>query len=564
MAKQAIETINLESFRDAFKKAFEEIEKSSIIFRIWKKDYTVWKPKDKEISNRLGWLDSPESTTRVIPELKEFLREIQEDGYTQALLLGMGGSSLAPQVFSQLFPTAKSHLDLKVLSTTEPGAVLKFRNSLNPQKTLFIVSSKSGTTLETVSLFNFFFTWMENILGQYQAGKHFVAITDPNTPLEKTARDLNFRKIFYGVPSIGGRFSALSTFGLVPAALKGVNLPKLFEGIKKMARLCQESTPEDNPAAYLGGVLATLAQAGLDKIVFIVSAALESFASWLEQLLAESTGKEGKGILPIVEGPLLSTETLTDDRIFVYFQTRKSKNLEAIINRLKETKKPLLRLSFQDIYDAGSQFFLWEMATAITGFLLKINPFDQPDVEVTKKKTQDVLKILREKGCLFQEKPSFEADGFLLFSEKKEASLEKTLRAFFSQARPGDYLAIQAFLEPTPEVTRALQKLKMNLEKHIKLAVTFNYGPSFLHSTGQLHKGDKGNGLFIQLTSEQGQDLPIPDQPGSSLSSLSFATLLSAQARGDWEALKERGRRIIRFHLGQNAIEGLATLCSLI
>lgn len=554
-----IQTENLQIFEKAIRKSLDKISRRNIIARIWSKDWTVWKKDKREISNRLGWLLSPQEMTKNQPQIEKFIQTIREEGYTHALLLGMGGSSLAPEVLSTVFKTQEGYLDLHILDSTDPAAILSIKNKLNPQRTLFIVSSKSGTTVETLSLFNFFFNWVS------ESGSHFIAITDPGTPLEDIARNLCFRACYLGDPEIGGRFSALSPFGLVPSALKGIEIQKILDKGQEMAALCQISSPlQNNPGAFLGAILGVLAEASRDKATFILSPKIESFGFWLEQLIAESTGKEGKAILPVVGEPLTRLDAYGDDRFFVYLRLEEDKTYEPAINALKGAQWPLITLTLSDIYELGSQFFLWEMATAISCFLLGINPFDQPNVEASKKKTLEILKIYKEKGMLYPEKPAFKEKEISLYSEIAATSMKRGFELFLAQARPGDYVAIQAFLQPCSEIVEALQSLRVRLRDKTKLAVTVGFGPRFLHSTGQLHKGDKGNGLFIQLVAADLLDLPIPDQPGSPHSTLSFRVLKEAQARGDRETLKERGRRVIRFHLGENVREGLKKIISFI
>lgn len=563
--RPVVQTENLEIFEKSIREALDKIADQNIVSRIWDKDWTVWKKEKREISNRLGWLFSPQEMTRALPKIEQFVRGVRKGGFTHALLLGMGGSSLAPEVLSSVFRTEDGYLDLSLLDSTDPAAILSFKNNLNPQQSLFIVSSKSGTTVETISFFNFFFTWVSESLGKSGASSHFIAITDAGTPLEEIARSFSFRAIFLGNPEIGGRFSALSPFGLVPSALKGIQTRKILEKSQEMAALCRIQSPlQNNPGAFLGALLAVLAEASRDKATFIISPKIESFGFWLEQLLAESTGKEAKGICPVIGEPPTRADAYGNDRVFIHLHHEGDKTYEPAIKALKEAKRPLINLTLSELYELGSQFFLWEMATAISSFLLGINPFDQPNVEASKKKTEEILKIYKDKGMLYPEKPSFEERGLCLYSENAAPSVEKSLELFLAQAQPGDYVAIQAFLQPCREIEKALQSLRVRLRDKTKLAVTVGFGPRFLHSTGQLHKGDRGNGLFIQLVARDSKDLPIPDQPGSSHSTLSFRVLKEAQARGDWEALKERGRRVIRFCLGENVREEIKKIISFI
>ncbi len=559
----AIQTENLEAYDEGIKSALQKISEQNLVARIWDKDWTVWKDESKEISNRLGWLDSPPQTTAVLPRVEKLVARARHKGYTHALLLGMGGSSLAPEVLSDVFGTRKGYLKLEVLDSTVPEAVLNFRRTLDPEKTLFIVSSKSGETVETLSLFNFFFNWAADSLGKEKAGEHFIAITDPGTPLEKSAVEYHFQEIFNGDPDIGGRFSALSVFGIVPAALTGIDVRELLKRGQEMAGSCRLTSPlQENPGIFLGTILACLARSGRDKLTFILSPRTDSFFYWLEQLLAESTGKEGKGILPVIEDDDTIPGAWGSDRLFINIHLEGDRARDRLMNAIKQERQPCLRLDMTDLYSLGSQFFLWEMATAAAGSLLRINPFDQPNVAASKKKSQELIRAFKEKKVEADESPQFSEQGLSLFTDTAEVSLKKSLEAFFGQAKPGDYVGIQAFLCPTPETGKALREMRARIQHKTKLAVTVGYGPRYLHSTGQLHKGDRGNGLFIQLMADDEEDAPVPDQAGRSSSSLSFGTLKKAQAIGDWQALREAGRRVLRFHLQRT--RGLETLISML
>jgi len=559
-----IEAANTEEYEKSIEEALAALSKEKIIPRIWEKDWTVWKNDPREIATRLGWLTSPQTMEKDLPGITRIVQELRRKRLTHALLLGMGGSSLAPLVLATVFKTAKGYLELGILDSTDPAAVLHFRNKLNPAQTLFIVSSKSGTTVETNSFFKFFWNWIAESKGQDRAGEHFMAITDSGTPLEDLAKRFRFGSVFLGDPKIGGRFSALSSFGLVPAALKGVKIKKILMAAREMADLCREQTDlRANPGAHLGAILGILAKRGRDKLTFLLSPQLQSFGLWLEQLIAESTGKEGKGILPVEGEPMGSARAYGQDRLFVYLRERGDNSNEALVERLKKAGFPVLRMTFPGIHHLGSQFFLWEFATAVAGIFFGINPFDQPNVESAKKKTREILEIYRRKGAFPAEKPAFQANGVSLFADIQAQSLGGCLKAFLDQARPGDYASIQAFLAPQRETTAALQKLRAHLRNRTRLATTVGYGPRFLHSTGQLHKGDRGNGLFIQITADDEKDAPIPDEPGSSRSTISFGVLKAAQARGDFEALKSSGRRIIRFHVKKDAKPGLEKIMKL-
>ncbi len=542
-----VKTANTEEWRLEIRKNLERLSTLNIIPRIWKKDWTVWKAEPAEISNRLGWLESPWSAMRDFASLRRFAAQIRRRGIRRALLLGMGGSSLAPFVIENVFQTSPGGCRIDVLDTTVPSAVLEASERLHPARVVVIVSSKSGTTVETVSLFKYFWKWSAEALGERRAADHFVVITDPGTPLDVKAKNLRI-PVFTGDPEIGGRFSALSTFNLLPAALKGLRLDRLVASARKMADLCREtSSLADNPAAILGTWLGTAPAAGRDKVTFILPRRFSSFGLWLEQLIAESTGKEGKGLLPVVGEPVGRPAVYGEDRLFIRIKQRGEKEQTAV-DRLTKAGFPVLTLSLTSPYGIGGQFFLWEFATAVAAFFLGVNPFDQPDVESAKKKTREILAGRKEAPPFQPEFNKLERGGSVFFSEFPVASVEAGLRHFLGLARPGDYIAVQAFLRPGRRMDAALHALRVRLRESTGLAVTVGYGPRYLHSTGQLHKGDRGNGLFIQLTAADAADAPIPDEPGQAASSLSFGQLKDAQAAGDFEALRSAGRRVLRFH----------------
>ena len=522
------------------------LSKANIVARIWEHDHTVWKPDPTEITNRLGWLRIIEELHKQSPRMQALANDLQREGYTDVLLLGMGGSSLAPEVFSHTFGTAHG-LDLAVLDSTDPAAVLTVAEKIDPQKTLFIVATKSGGTVETLSFFKFFYNQVADVLGTEKAGEHFVAITDPGSKLVDLAEHYQFRETFLNDPNIGGRYSALSFFGLVPATLIGVDVSKLLRAAQAMANLCGPETPvEENPGAILGAAMGILAKAGRDKITFVSSPTIADFPNWVEQLIAESTGKEGLGILPVVGEPLGPPEVYENDRIFVYLQVGDDTSQNAALQSLENAGHPVLRLQFDDVYDLGGQFFLWEFATVVASHFLNINPFDQPNVESAKILARQMVTAYGETGVL----PTGET------TPPKPDVLEN----FLGSIQVGDYVSFQAYVQPTPEVEAALQALRLETRDHFKVATSLGFGPRFLHSTGQLHKGDGGNGLFIQLTSQVSPDADIPDEAGKPASVMSFGTLKMAQALGDAQALRDAGRRVISIPLGENPVRMLKQL----
>jgi len=498
----------------------ELLKREKILDRIRAGDHTVWKPDPGQITNRLGWLRIAGKMSAGVGNLERFADSMRADGSTHALLLGMGGSSLAPEVFRRTFGVKDGCLDLAVLDSTDPGAVLGHAGRLDPQKTRFIVSTKSGGTVETLSFFKFFRGRAE--------GKRFIAITDPGSKLAELAEQHSFAAVFLNDPDIGGRYSALSYFGLVPAALMGVDLKTLLE----RARAAETN---DDLAARLGIIMGELALAGRDKLTFVMSEPIASFGDWIEQLIAESTGKEGKGILPVVTETPGPPEVYGDDRLFVYL--RLDDTLDAEVSALEKAGHPVVRLHLSDRYDLGGQMFLWELATAVAGARLGVQPFDQPDVEAAKVAAREMVAAYTEKGTL----PAFET----------VAPSAQALEEFLSPATAGAYIGLQAYLTPSPETTAALRKLGDRLRDKTRLATTLGYGPRFLHSTGQLHKGDAGKGFFVQLIADSPEDADIPG------SSMTFGILKQAQAMGDRRALEDAGRRVITFDLKDDVAAGL-------
>ncbi|MBN2549776.1 MAG: hypothetical protein JXB15_11495 [Anaerolineales bacterium] len=540
--------------------ALAEIKAQRIIERIWSHDHTVWKPEPAEIANRLGWLRVAENMQKeALPVLEALVQSVRAQGYTHALLLGMGGSSLAPEVLRQTLGVRQGYLDLAVLDSTDPGAVQAYADRLDLSRTLFIVSTKSGGTVETFSFFRFFYNRLVQALGPEQAGQHFIAITDPGSKLAEIASQLGFRLTLLNDPEIGGRYSALSYFGMAPAALIGADVAALLSRAIEMARLCTGSE-ESNPAAWLGAMMGEMARLGRDKLTLVASPSISSFGDWVEQLVAESTGKEGQGILPLVGEVLGQPELYGPDRLFVYLHLQDDPTYDLPILSLQAAGFPLVRLEMRDLLDLGAQFFLWELATAVAGWRLGINPFDQPDVEAAKVIARKMVAAYQQQGTLPELTPVLQAQNLRVYGDIQAATPAEALHAFLAQARPGGYVAIQAYIQPSHEADAALLDLRTALRGWTRLAVTTGYGPRFLHSTGQLHKGDAGNSLFIQITSSPDRDASIPDEAGSHHSSISFGILELAQALGDRQALLDAGRKVLRFHLEGDVVVGLARL----
>ena len=538
---------NLGTYQSAVDTALAQMAEQKIMARIWAHDHTVWKPDPTEITNRLGWLHIAEAMLGNVPQLEELAEAVRADGYTHVLLLGMGGSSLAPEVFRITFGVREGYLDLAVLDSTDPGAVLAHAERLDLPRTLFIVATKSGGTVETLSFFKFFYNRMAEAVGVDHAGEHFVAITDPGTKLVDLAARYNFRATFLNDPNIGGRYSALSFFGLVPAVLIGTDVQLLLERALETHAGCASCLAEkENQGAWLGSIMGVLANEGRDKLTLVTSPSIASFGNWVEQLIAESTGKEGRGILPVVGEPLGAPEVYGDDRLFVGLELAGDELDDSALAALEDAGHPVVRLYLRDRYDLGGQMFLWEVATAVAGYHLGINPFDQPNVESAKVLARKMVAAYTEKGALLR-------------GESAPLTAE-AVREFLAQAKPGDYVTLQAYVTPGTETDVALQVLRIRLRDRLKLATTSGYGPRFLHSTGQLHKGDAGNGLFIQFTADDPRDADIPDEAGSSESSITFGVLKEAQAQGDQRALLDAGRRVIRFHLKDDVVGGVKRL----
>ncbi len=529
------------SLDDVLEKTRNQLVEQNVLQRLWEHDYTLWEDSPEEISNRLGWLDLPETMEAEITEIESLVQDVRKDGITSVLLLGMGGSSLAPDVFSKMFGNSPGYPDLHILDSTDPGAVQHFQDTLKLESTLFIVATKSGGTEETLSFFKYYYNLLVKSSGRENAASHFVAITDPGSKLEKLAQDLNFRKTFLNNPNIGGRYSALSHFGLVPAALIGVDLQEFLQvGRQAMAENSAETSVQDSFAATLGGLIGTAAVHGRDKLTFISDDRAAPFSDWVEQLIAESTGKSGKGILPVI-GEQLAADlgTYPDDRIFVIQTAQESGKMAPTAEALSALGHAVIQYHIDSPYKLSHWMLVWEIATAIAGHILQIHPFDQPNVESAKVAARGSVKTYRETGKL---------------PERISAPLTyEAVTGFLQKSKPGDYIAIQAYVNPTPENEKAFRALQTALRDKYSLAVTFGFGPRFLHSTGQLHKGDGGNGIFLQFTSVPTEDLPIPENPGSDHSFIDFGVLKQAQALGDAQALEDANRRMLTFTLMEPA-----------
>ena len=544
---------SLNGYTGVVNAALDQIRDTEVMKRIWRHDHTVWRADPAEITNRLGWLHMPEVMPENVARIMGLVDAVRADGYTHALLLGMGGSSLAPEVFYKVYgqpaSATNTYLELGIVDSTDPDMLRARAAGLDLAKTLFIVATKSGGTAETLSAFKHFYNETMAKVGAANVGQHFIAITDPASKLVDIANTYDFRATFLNDPNIGGRYSALSYFGLVPAGLVGVDLSKLLDRAQTMACNAESSNCPvggDNAGARLGAIIGVLAQQGRDKVTIVASPTIASIGDWVEQLIAESTGKDGKGILPVVGEPAGAPNSYGSDRLFVYVRLDGDTTHDGAIEALRQAGQPVVTLTLQDRYDLGGQFFLWEMATVVAGMIIDIQPFDQPNVEAAKIVARQMVA-------------EYMAKGELPIGESAPVTGD-ALQQFLAQAAAGDYISVHAYIAPTVGTDAALAVLRTRLRDKLKLATTVGYGPRFLHSTGQLHKGDGGNGLFIQFTSDPVADVPIPDEAGKTASTMSFGVLKNAQALGDAQALRDANRRLIRFHLGTDVVDGLNKL----
>ncbi len=535
------------------------MEKEKFVSRLWDKDGTLWSldpGEGEEIKNSMGWLHLPKEMDSRISELEEFVRDVRSGGFTAVVHMGMGGSSLAPMVFERDFPRQGDGLALHVLDSTDPGAIRDIEKRIAPEKTLFIVASKSGTTAEPLAFGDYFYDKLRKMKGE-RAGEHFVAITDPDTPLVEQARERGFRKTFLNFKDIGGRYSALSYFGLVPAALNGLDVRKLLRRAQSMYRGCGSGAPiRENPAVYLGTILGESAKAGRDKVTFIAPATLATFGLWLEQLIAESTGKQGKGLLPVSGEPLGGPDLYGDDRIFVHLNPEGGSGggTEKEFAALRDAGHPVVEIAMKNVYDLGMEFFRWELAVATAGSILAINPFDQPNVQAAKKNTNKLLDEVGRTGRLPDDEPTHTDGPLGVYSREDAESVGHVLAAFLDWFRPGDYAALLAYLQENEINDQLLNELRRLFRDTFKVAATVGYGPRYLHSTGQYHKGGPNTGVFLQLTSDHQPDLDQPGRP------YTFGMLEHAQALGDMEALMEHGRRVLRVHFKTDVKAGLEHL----
>ena len=533
--------------------------------KIWAKDRLAWTGGDE--SKWLGWLTVVADQLKELPKYRDFHADVESAGFTDILLMGMGGSSLCPEVLAITFGKANFH----ILDSTVPAQVKAVEDKLDLSKTLFIVASKSGSTLEPNCFKQYFFDKISQISDE--PGKQFVAITDPGSKMEQIAKDDNFRYIFYGDPEIGGRFSALSAFGLTAAAAMGLDVEILLSRAGEMVDSCRESDPDANPGALLGTILGVAHRHGRDKLTIFTSPEIHDLGAWLEQLIAESTGKSDIAIIPINGEPVLDAEEYYDDRVFAYLSVKGGKTDEAVYNHLESIERsehPLVRIELESIYHISQEFFRWEFATAVAGWIMGINPFNQPDVESAKIEARKLTDEYEKEGKLPDEKPFFEADGISLFSSDTyaerlrgltgENSLSGLIRAHLEEIEKRDYFALLAYVQMNDENHDLLQQIRERVLDSKSVATCLGFGPRFLHSTGQAYKGGGNNGVFLQITSDDAFDLPVPGQK------YTFGVVKAAQARGDFQVLLDRGRRALRIHIGKDVSlgDGLKQISGLI
>ena len=538
--------------------------------RLWQRDASLWTNTDE--AKWLGWLGVTEEQTARLRDFRQLAEDVKSAGFTHVLLLGMGGSSLCPEVLKMTFGKLTAFPELHVLDSTDPAQVKSFENRIDLSRTLFIVSSKSGSTLEPNIFKQYFFERAKEVAGPGKAGSQFIAITDPGSKMEQVARSDHFRHIFHGLASIGGRYSALSDFGVIPALAMGLDVAKFLDRTEDMVQACASSVPvEENPGAVLGVVLGAAHNLGRDKVTIITSPGISDLGAWLEQLLAESTGKDGKGIIPVDREQVGEPEVYGKDRLFVYLrlETAPDAAQDTKVTALENSGQPVVRISLGDTYDLGQEFFRWEIATAVAGSIIGINPFNQPDVEASKIATRNLTSEYEKTGALPEERPLIDRDGIKLFTDTKNAealakaagndqSLVGFLRAHLNRMQAGDYFALLAYVQMNGANEDKLQAIRHMLRDSKRVATCLGFGPRFLHSTGQAYKGGPDSGVFLQITCDDAVDLPIPGQR------YTFGIVKAAQARGDFQVLAERNRRALRVHLGEDVQKGLVTLQSAI
>jgi len=552
----------LGTISDSVKVSIEEAEGADVVKRIWRKDASLWKddePSQKIIKNALGWLTVPDEMIAVIDELNEFAALIRTRGFQTVMVCGMGGSSLCPEVLAKTFGKQEGSPELLVLDSTDPDVLADLLNRVDIEHCLFIIASKSGSTTEPNTFYKF---WYDQLSKRVPTpGENFIAITDPGSPLVDTALELGFQRTFLNQANIGGRYSALSYFGIVPAALMGIDLRTFLARAKEAEQACTPVMPAAKCAALqLGLTMGECANAKRDKLTLVIGDEIQTLGLWIEQLVAESTGKEGKGILPVASEPLGTPENYGNDRLFVSVSVGPaSEETKSRLAALAAAGHPILYRELNDLYDLSAEFFVWEFATACAGWRIGINPFDQPNVQESKDATKELLNTFVTHGSLPEQSELVKDDAITIYAdgERQKLSNSSTLeavRGHLASVAAGDYIALLAYLEETPAIDEELQKLRLDLRDATDSATTVGFGPRFLHSTGQLHKGGPDTGVFFQITANDAIDFAVPGEP------YTFSILKQAQALGDFRSLAKRNRRAIRVHLGDNTLAGLRRL----
>lgn len=542
--------------------SLEDWKKSGKVKRLWQKDASLWTGTDE--GKWLGWLDITEQQIEDIEKLKQISAEIKKAGFKNALLLGMGGSSLCPEVLRMTFGKAGGFPDLRVLDSTDPAQIKAIEASVDLSSTICIVSSKSGSTLEPNIYKQYFFDRIRTKVGDKEVGNRFIAITDPGSKMQRVSDKDKFRKLCFGVPSIGGRYSALSNFGMVPGAVMGIDVAKFLKNTQKMVEACGVDTDAAaNPGVILGTILGIAAKQGRNKLTIVTSPGVFDLGAWLEQLIAESTGKSGKGIIPVDREQIGKPDVYGADRVFAYLrlESEPDKEQSAAVDALAKAGHPVVRIVLPDTYNLGQEFFRWEIATAVAGSLIGINAFNQPDVEASKTETRKLTSEYETTGKLPSETPFFTGDGAKLYADLKNTAALKgggTLTGFLKKhlARigAGDYFGVLGYITMNEENEQALQAIRLAVRDNKKVATVLGFGPRFLHSTGQAYKGGPNSGVFLQITCDDAVDVLVPGQK------YTFGVVKAAQARGDFAVLAERGRRALRVHLGKDVAAGLAAL----
>ena len=544
------------------KATLDDWKRNDKVRRLWQRDASIWTGSDE--AQWLGWLDITEKQLAQLDVFQKIAADVKKAKFKHALLLGMGGSSLCPEVLRMTFGKIKGFPELHVLDSTDPAQIKAIEAQVDLKSTICIVSSKSGSTLEPNIYKQYFFEQIKKKVGAKEVGNRFIAITDPGSKMQQVAEGDKFRHIFFGVPSIGGRYSALSNFGMIPAGVMGLDVAKFLKNTQEMVKACGATVAADkNPGVLLGAILGTAAREGLDKVTIISSPGIHDLGAWLEQLIAESTGKQGKGIIPVDREKVGKPEAYGNDRVFAYLrlESKPDKKQDAAVAALEKDGMPVVRIAVKNTYNLGQEFFRWEIATAVAGAIIGINAFNQPDVEASKIETRKLTSEYESTGKLPAESPFFEADGLKFYADAKNTAALKggetlldVMKLHLNRINAGDYFGVLGYITMNEVNEGALQGIRHTVRDAKKVATVLGFGPRFLHSTGQAYKGGPDTGVFLQITCDDKVDFPVPGQK------YTFGVVKAAQARGDFAVLAERGRRALRVHIGKNVRADLAKL----